>query len=352
MKIGFLSGDLVEVNNQRAGVSVPDYPVQGRLMDLWVKGGHEVTLFTRYPKTDTLPEGVVDAVGSDPREHDLDIMFGDRLGVYGSEWEVTVTQLEQYSGPIIYHQYVPYSHWAPPFKEMPHLGGGSKQWLILNRSVDPLRCYNALVGQKERLSSYGHIQFARWEPFYMLDYPFNGKKTAPLGGREYTLGYYGRLPQGEKRAKTVEKWMQIGEWPKVVYGPETSTKWISEATGATNGGRVLHRELPEAITKFDVIVQAAIDRLRNKGRFDFWPHRVVECAIAGTFQLFDVEMDLIPFRRWQVTRPSDLIRWIDAVEDPVVLREQVAAQRAIIFPRADPTEVHSRLMKLMKEHAC
>jgi len=353
MKIGFISGDIVEVSKGRKQVSVPDYPVQGRLLELWAIGGHEVVLLTRSPSTDDVPEGVVVDEGGDPRDHNLDLLFGDRLGRYGSEWLITLQQLEQYEGPVVFHQYVPYSNWAPPFVEMPHLLGSQRRWMVLNRAADVRAAYHAMAGHDERISDYGHVRFERWEPFYMLDYPWGGEYVPfdLVAQREHQLGYYGRVPKGERRARTVKRWLRVGDWSKVVYGPTTSTAWLSEATGAVDGGRVLHRELPQALTTFNVIVQAAIDRFRNKGALDYWPHRVVECALAGVLQLFDVEMGLKSFSHWTVTRDTDLIKWIDAIQEPGVLQQQVAAQQAIVLPRADPAEVHFRLMSLLEDHA-
>lgn len=353
MKIGFISGDLVEVDNTRKGVSVPDYPVQGWLMGKWIEDGHEVVLLSRHPTSDMPPEGVQVDVDGDPREHNLDILFGDRLGRYGSEWETTLNQIEQYEGAIVYHQYVPYSQWAPPFKEEPHLLGSQRRWMILNRSADPWAAYNAMVGNREQVTAYGHVRFERWEPFYMLAYPWQGDLVTPdlVAPRQFDFGYYGRLPQSEKRARTIRRWFDVGDWSKVIYGPETSTAWLSKATGAHDGGRVLHRDLPLALTNFNVIVQAAIDRLRNKGELDYWPHRVVESALAGVFQLFDVEMNLRAFKRWEVTRSTDLIRWMDALQEPGVLQEQVRLQQEIVLPRADPDAVHRRLMSLLEDHA-
>jgi hypothetical protein len=354
VRIGFISGDIVEVDNTRAGVSVPDYPVQGFLMQKLIERGHEVVLFTRYPKGAELPSGVQDAVGSLPQEHGLDVLFGDRLGYLGSEWEVTLSQLESYKGKVVYHQYVPYSGWAPPFREKPWLLSHDRDWLVLNRADDPKKAYHAMAGHGERVVDNGTVAFKTWCPFVMLEYPWRWSlpdTEVAAQPRQYAQGYFGRIPKTERRAKRVLRWMDHDEWSRVVYGPETSTKWVSDATGCVNGGRVLHKDLPKALETFNVTVQVAIDRLRNRGSLNYVPHRVVECALAGVVQFFDSEMGLPGLEEWVITGIQDMERVAEAVRWEVVRREIIEEQRRLILPKADPTRVIDNLDKLLVDFA-
>jgi hypothetical protein len=315
--VGFISGDLVEVTNERKGVSVPDYPVQGFLMRKLKERGHRVTLFSRVPKGDVDGMDIEYLPGVNPTG--VDVLFGDRLGPYGSEYEEhTVHQLEQYSGPIVYHQYVPYSGWAPQFREMPHLLGSQRQWTIINRSPDVRKTYHVMAGWKEAITDYvGAVRWEQWEPFLMLEYPWGGDyvRWHDIEARPYLQGYYGRVPKRERRANSVVRWLSAGDWKRIVYGPETSTAWVSEATGAVNGGRVLHKELPKALESFNVIVQSPIDRLQNKGQLHFWPHRIVECALAGVAQFFDPGIGIPEFKKWEVKTQDAFRTAMGEVED-------------------------------------
>lgn len=353
MKIGFISGDIVEVSNERKGVSVPDYPVQGYLMQRLMERGHEIVLLTRHPKTDEPPEGVTVDIGGDPMEHGLDVLFGDRLGAYGSEYETdTLRQLEQYEGPIVYHQYVPYSGWAPQFRDMPHLLGHQRQWTIINRSPDPKKAYHTMAGWKEAVAdSLEAVRWRQWEPFLMLDYPWDGAYVTPdlVGPRQYRQGYYGRVPKRERRADSVVRWLSVGSWKRVIYGPETTTAWVSHKTGAYNGGRILHRILPQALTTFEVIVQSPIDRLQNKGNLRYWPHRIVECALAGVFQLFDPGIGIPEFKQWEIRSSTMLNTWMHELEDTSLLQEVVEQQQHVILPHANPHKVMDRLEEILKE---
>lgn len=332
---------------------MPDYPVQGYLMRRLMERGHELVLLTRHPKNDEPPEGLTVDVGGNPMDHSLDVLFGDRLGPYGSEWETdTIHQVEQYEGPIVYHQYVPYSGWAPQFREMPHLLGHQRQWTIVNRSPDPQRAYHAMAGWKEHISdSLGAVSWQQWEPFLMLDYPWGGEYVTPdlVGPRQYWQGYYGRVPRKEKRAASVVRWLSLSDWSRVMYGPETSAAWVSKETGAVNGGRIAHRDLPRALTTFNVIVQSPIDRLRGKGRLHYWPHRVVECALAGVFQLFDPGIGIPEFSPWEVRTSIAAQGWMHELEDLEVLQAGVERQQELILPHADPTKVMDRLEEILKE---
>lgn len=353
MKIGFISGDLVEVGNERKGVSVPDYPVQGYLMERLIERGHEVVLLTRYPKTDQPPQGVIEDVGGNPMDHSLDVLFGDRLGPYGSEYESeTLHQLEEYEGSIVFHQYVAHSGWAPQFRDMPHLLGHQRRWTIVNRSPDPRKTYHTIAGWKEAVNdSMGVVFWRQWEPFLMLDYPWRGEYVTPdlVAARRYRQGYYGRVPKRDRRSASVVKWLSVGDWKRVVYGPETSTSWVSKETGAVNGGRILHRDLPQALTTFEVIVQSPIDRLQNKGNLRYWPHRIVECALAGTVQLFDPGIGIPEFRPWEL-RSTDMLRnWMRELEDVSLLQEVVEQQQDLILPHADPEAVMDRLEEILRE---
>jgi hypothetical protein len=348
VRIGFISGDIVEVSNERKGVSVPDYPVQGYLMDRWLERGHEVVLLTRHPKPDTAPEGITYDPGGDTNSHDLDVLFGDRLGPFGSEWdENTLHQLEEYRGPIVFHQYVPYSGWAPPFREMRHLMGSQRRWTIVNRSPSVREAYHVLAGHREAVNdTVGAVRWEQWEPWLMLDYPWLGEHVTPdlVGPRQHLQGYYGRVPQGEKRAQSVVRWMSVGSWSRVAYGPETSTRFVARMTGASDGGRIMHRDLPTALTTFNVIVQAPIDRLAGKGQLRFWPHRIVECALAGVLQLFDPGIGIPEFERWRVSSAPELLAWIRELRaNAEFLRQQVWAQQEIILSRADPGACLDRL---------
>ena len=355
MKIGFISGDLVEVTNNRRGVSVPDYPVQGFLLEKLKQRGHDVVLLTRCPKGDSGDVPYSYHPGDNPMNHDIDVLFGDRLGPYGSEYEeVTILQLEEYSGPIVYHQYVPYSGWAPQFRDMPHLLGHQRRWTIVNRSTDPKKAYHTMAGWKEAVQdSLQDVRWRRWEPFVMLDYPWGGEYVTPdlVAPRPFRQGYYGRVPKRERRAYSVEKWLSTGMWSRVIYGPETSTAWVSEATGAYNGGRIMHRELPGKLTTFNVIVQSPIDRLQNKGRLNYWPHRIVECALAGVVQLFDPGIGIPDFKEWEIRSEPALRDWMQKLEDLNVMQEVVRQQQEIVLPRADPVKAIDRLEKILEEAA-
>jgi hypothetical protein len=353
MKIGFISGDLVEVTNERKGVSVPDYPVQGYLMRRLIERGHEIVLLTRYPNPDEPPEGVVADVGGNPMDHNIDVLFGDRLGPYGSEYELdTLRQIEQYEGPIVYNQYVPYSGWAPQFREMPHLLGHQRQWTIINRSPDPKKTYHTMAGWKESIAdSTGSVRWRQWEPFLMLDYPWNNEYVTPdlVGTRQFRQGYYGRVPKRERRAASVVRWLSVGDWTSVIYGPETTTAWVSKETDSFNGGRILHRDLPQALTTFEVIVQSPIDRLQNKGNLRYWPHRIVECALAGVAQLFDPGIGIPEFSQWEVRSSAALKTWMTRLETTSSLQELVRQQQEVILPHADPSAVMDRLDEILKE---
>lgn len=350
LSIGFISGDIVEIDNKRGSVSVPDYPVQGFLIKKLLERGHDVVLLTRHPASDDVPEGLVVDAGGDPMDHDLDILFGDRLGTIGVEWETTLRQIEQYEGHIIYHQYVPYSGWAPPFKEMTWLAAHNRDWLIINRSPDPRRTYNQMVGIREKVTNYGVIKFATWRPFFMLEYPWGWKMDdlSTLGERPYRQGYYGRVPRSEMRAKKVASYLNHNDWTRVAYGPESSTKHLAEATGCANGGRILHRDLPASLATMDTIVQVSIDRLRNHGHLNYWPHRVVECALAGVVQFFDVEMDLPDFKEWEVRNATEYRHRVAALDKRSMI-DTVEAQRDIILPYADPKECMDELEDIMQE---
>lgn len=353
MRIGFISGDLVEVTNERKGVSVPDYPVQGYLLERLKERGHEVVLLTRCPKSDAGTVPYEYHPGDNPMDHDLDVLLGDRLGPYGSEYEtVTLHQIEEYEGPIVYHQYVPYSGWAPQFREMPHLLGHQRQWTIVNRSPHPQRTYRTMAGWKEHMSdSLGAVRWRQWEPFLMLDYPWGGEYVTPdlVAHRQYVQGYFGRVPRKERRAASVVRWLSVGDWPRVMYGPETSAAWVSKETGAVNGGRVLHRDLPGALTTFSVIVQSPIDKLQGKGRLRYWPHRVVECALAGVFQLFDPGIGIPEFSPWEVRSSTTMLGWMRELEDLDVLQAGVERQQELILPHADPARVLDRFEEILKE---
>ena len=356
MRIGFISGDLVEVTNERTGVSVPDYPVQGFLLEKLKERGHEVVLLTRVAKS---VAGLVPysyQPGDDPREHELDVLLGDRLGPYGSEYEeVTLRQLEQYEGPIVYHQYVPYSGWAPQFRTMPHLLGHQRQWTIVNRSINPRLAYHTMAGWQEAVfDSLDDVLWRRWEPFIMLEYPWLGEYVTPdlVGPRPYVQGYYGRIPKRERRAESVWKWLTVGSWSRVVYGPETSTAWMSKETGAANGGRIQHKDLPQALTTFNCIVQSPIDRLQNKGKLEYWPHRIVECALGGVLQLFDPGIGIPEFKEWEVRSDMTLRSWVqEIVGDLQALQVQVRKQQEIVLPHADPVKVMDRLEEILEEAA-
>lgn len=356
MRIGFISGDLVEVTTERTGVSVPDYPVQGFLLEKLKERGHEIVLLTRVPKS------VADRVpfsydpGGNANEHDLDVLLGDRLGPYGAEYEEnTLRQLEEYTGPIVFHQYIATSGWAPQFREMPHLLGHQRQWTIVNRSLNPRLTYHTVSGWKEAITdSLGVVLWRRWEPFLMLEYPWMGEYVTPelIGPRPYAQGYYGRLPKRERRVESVERWLTAGAWPRIVYGPETSTAWMSQATGAVNGGRIQHKDLPQMLTTFNCIVQSPIDRLQNKGKLEYWPHRIVECALAGVLQLFDTGMGIPEFRPWEVRTDLALRSYIEeVVYDLRALQHQVRLQQDIILPHAVPSKVLDRLEEILEEAA-
>lgn len=353
MHVGFISGDLVEVTNQRKGVSVPDYPVQGFLMRKLVERGHKVTLFTRCPKDDAGAVPVEYRPGDDPTG--VDVLFGDRLGPYGSEYDTqTIRQLEQYSGPIVYHQYVPYSGWAPQFREMPHLLGHQRQWTIVNRSPDVQKAYHVMAGWKEGIiDTVGDVRWRQWEPFLMLEYPWDMEyvRWDEVEHRPYVQGYFGRVPKRERRARSVVRWLEAGDWKRIVYGPETSTAYVSAETGAVNGGRVLHKDLPQALETFNVIVQSPIDRLQNKGQLRYWPHRIVECALAGVVQFFDPGIGIPEFKPWEVRTPDAFRNAMHVLEDIDTMREQVLRQQEIIVPRADPVKVMDRLEDILKEAA-
>lgn len=355
MKIGFFSGDIVEVANERKGVSVPDYPVQGYLMRRWLERGHEVVLLTRHPNPDAPPEGVVYDPGGNPMEHQLDVLFGDRLGTFGSEWEETLPQIEEYSGAIVFHQYVPYSGWAPPFREMRHLAGSQRRWTIVNRSPYVRDAYHAMAGHREALTdTVGAVRWEQWEPWLMLDYPWEGEYVTPelVGERQFRQGYFGRVPQKERRAQSVVRWLSVGDWSRVVYGPETSARYVARETGAVDGGRILHRDLPHALTTFNVIVQAPIDRLAGKGQLRYWPHRIVECALAGVFQLFDPGIGIPEFSQFEVRSAPDLRRWVHALAADVEnLQAAVRRQQEMILPRTDPTAALDRLDRILEEAA-
>jgi hypothetical protein len=351
MRIGFISGDLVEIDNTRKGVSVPDYPVQGFLMRKWLERGHEVVLLTRYPKVDDVPEGITIDVAGNPMDHSLDVLFGDRLGTFGSEWDDTLRQIEQYHGPIVFHQYIAHSSWAPPFKEMPHLHGIEREWTIVNRSPHPAKCYDRIVGVKEKLPQNGVVRYTQWLPFLMLEYPWGGRyvRHDEVGWRTYRQGYYGRVPRTDKRARSVKRWLNAGDWSRIVYGPETTTAWLSAATTAQNGGRILHRDLPSALETFNVIVQSPIDRLRNYGSLGYWPHRIVECALAGVLQLFDPEIGIPEFREWRVGNESELRSWIERTSFLDELQYEVRKQQKIILPLADPVASLDRLDEILED---
>jgi hypothetical protein len=134
-----------------------------------------------------------------------------------------------------------------------------------------------------------------------------------------------------------------------MYGPETSAAWVSKETGAVNGGRIAHRDLPRALTTFNVIVQSPIDRLRGKGRLHYWPHRVVECALAGVFQLFDPGIGIPEFSPWEVRTSIAAQGWMHELEDLEVLQAGVERQQELILPHADPTKVMDRLEEILKE---
>lgn len=348
LKIGFISGDIVEIDNKRGSVSVPDYPVQGFLIKKLIERGHEVVLLTRHPVSDDIPPGLIVDVGGNPADHDLDILFGDRLGTIGVEWDTTQRQIEQYEGVVVYHQYVPYSGWAPPFKEMTWLAAHNRDWVVINRSTDPKRTYNQMVGIKEKINDYGVIKFATWRPFFMLEYPWNNQMDdlSTLGKRQYRQGYYGRVPRSEARARKVKRYLDHKEWSRVAYGPEPSTRWLHEETGCDNGGRILHRDLPESLAKMDTIVQVSIDRLRNHGFLNYWPHRVVECALAGVVQFFDVEMGLADFKDWEVRGGLDYRTRVAALDKQAMV-DIVEEQRDVILPYADPTECMDELEGIM-----
>lgn len=355
MRIGFISGDLVEVTNTRQGVSVPDYPVQGYLLERLRDRGHDVVLLSRCPSAEAGNVPFSYHPGENPMEHELDVLFGDRLGVYGSEYESeTIHQIEEYTGPIVFHQYVPYTGWAPQFQLMPHLMGSQRRWTIVNRSVDPRKAYDAMTGWNERVrDSVGVVSWRQWEPFLMLDYPWGGEHVTPdlVAPRQYAQGYYGRVPRKEKRAASVTRWLTAGRWSRIVYGPATSSAWVSEATGAVDGGRILHRELPQALTTFNVIVQSPIDKLLNRGQLRYWPHRIVECALAGVFQLFDPGIGIPEFRRWEVRSTANLRWWMDELQDVEALQAGVRLQQELILPHADPTKVMDRLEAILEEAA-
>jgi len=356
VRIGFISGDLVEVSNERKGVSVPDYPVQGFLLEKLVERGHDVFLLTRCPGPDsgTVPYSYYP--GANPMEHELDVLLSDRLGPYGSEWdEHTLHQLEEYSGPIVYHQYVPYSGWAPQFNEMPWLLGQQRQWTIVNRSPNPKKAYHVMAGFKERIKdSVDAVLWRQWEPFLMLEYPWRNEyvEWKDVDPRYYQQGYYGRIPKRERRASSVVRWLSAGDWKRVVYGPETSTAWVAQETGADNGGRILHKDLPEMLTKFNVIVQSPIDRLQNKGPLSYWPHRIVECALAGVVQLFDPGIGITEFKPWEVRTQESLRMMMRELEDLALLQHIVRQQQEIVLPRANPTHVMENLEKILEEAAC
>lgn len=356
MRIGFLSGDLVEVTNERAGVSVPDYPVQGFLLEKLKERGHEIVLLTRVAKTaaDHVPFSY--QPGDNPNNFDLDVLFSDRLGPYGSEYEdVTLHQLEEYRGPIVYHQYVPYSGWAPQFRTMPHLLGHQRQWTIINRSPDPKKTYHTMAGWREAVTdSLDDVLWRQWEPFVMLEYPWMGEYVTPdlVAPRPYVQGYYGRIPRKERRAESVWRWLTVGSWSRIVYGPEPSTAWVSKETGATNGGRILHKDLPHALTTFNLIVQSPIDRLQNKGNLQYWPHRIVECALAGVLQLFDPGIGIPEFREWEVRSDVTLRSYVkEVVMDLGLLQKEVEKQQEIVMPHADPVLVVDRLESILEEAA-
>lgn len=355
MRIGFISGDLVEVSNKRAGVSVPDYPVQGYLLERLKERGHEVVLLTRVPAAETASVPYPYEPGADPMKFDLDVLLGDRLGVYGSEYEgETIHQIEGYEGGIVYHQYVPYTGWAPQFRTMPHLLGSQRRWTVMNRAADPRKAYTAMTGWNENITdSVGAVRWRQWEPFLMLDYPWGGKHVTPdaVAPRQFKQGYYGRVPRKEKRAASVTKWLTAGKWDRVVYGPATSSAWVSKETGAVDGGRILHRELPLSLTTFNVIVQSPIDKLVNRGHLRYWPHRIVECALAGVFQLFDPGIGIPEFRRWEVRSQAQLRWWMTELENLDNLRAGVKMQQDLILPRAQPEKVMTNLEAILEEAA-
>lgn len=354
MRIGFISGDLVEVAEGRVGVSVPDYPVQGFLLEQLQYRGHTPVLLTRCPSM-SVEELTYDYdPGGDPKNHDLDVLLGDRLGPYGSEYEdATLRQLEQYEGPIVYHQYVPYSGWAPQFRDMPHLLGHQRQWTIINRSPDPKKAYHTMAGWKESIfDTLDVVRWRTWEPFLMLAYPWHGEYVTSdlVAPRRFVQGYYGRIPKRERRADSVQRWLTVGAWDRVVYGPETSTAWVSRATGAADGGRILHRDLPQTLTTFSCIVQSPIDRLQNKGKLGYWPHRIVECALAGVFQMFDPGIGIPEFLRWEVRSDAMMRTYVeDVVMDLELLQNQVRLQQELILPHAVPSMVIGNLEAILEE---
>jgi len=346
VRIGFFSGDLFEFDEGRASVSVPDYPVQGHLLRKLVQRGHEVVLLTRVPSGTEVPTTFTYDPSGDPREHDLDVLFGDRLGFIGSEWVSTAWQIERYNGPIVFHQYVPYTGWAPPFVKDTWLLGVERSWTIVNRADDPRGAYQAMVGRNERVPEGNAVTFAQWEPFLMVEHPWKGRTDPriPSNGRPYRQGYYGRLPKGERRSQTVVRYLSQEHWPTVVYGPETSTAWVSERSHAVDGGRILHHDLPDALETLDFIVQVQVDRLAYRGGLGYRTHRIVECALAGVFQLFDRSMGIPELREWEIAGPLQLGGTLLVVGD---VTAEVARQREVVLPRADPTKVMDGLEEIL-----
>lgn len=351
MRIGFLSGDVVELTPTRKSVSVPDYPVQGLLLKKLQERGHEIVVLTDIPQGTPfgdLPDFDLTAPEEqeDPNQFNLDVLLTDRIGRDGGRWRNALMVLERYVGPIVFHQYIGYPGWAPPFREMPHLLDIRREWTVVNRANDPYAGYHSMVGYQERLRRMS-AKWERWEPFLMAEHPWNGQMGSLPRSRRYLQGYYGRVPRKEKRAQLVLRYLSNMPWDRIVYGPPTSTKWLHEMTGAVDGGRIQHADLPAALADFSFIVQVPHDRFAGNGALDIWPNRIGECALAGVLQFFDRGYGLTALRDWQVDNATHLRQFFRALSDPDWREEQVRLQRQIILPRCDAEKNIDQLEQIL-----
>lgn len=355
MRVGFISGDVFEFTGTRNGVSVPDYAVQGHLLRKLLTWRHEVVLLTKVPKgvavDDPTLENFAYIPGGDPSILGLDLLFVDRLGRDGATYDRAMVQIQQWEGPVVYHSYIAHPGWNPPFTQDPDLLLSRKKWLILNRADDPRAAYAAMVGKKEqvpaRYVSHGRIRFAQWEPFFMREFPWRcAGEDKPDGNRIYRQGYYGRLPRTERRrSRKVQLSMMDRGWSRVAYGPPASTRWISEATGCDDGGKINNEDLPHYLRSFDWIYQVAIDRFAGKGALGYRTHRLIECAMAGVLQIFDPMMGIPELEPWEMD-PISLAHLNRHSAE--WLQNAVALQQELLLPRANPTTVMDNLETLLQ----
>jgi hypothetical protein len=341
MRIGFVSGDVFEWRPDRHGVSVPDYAVQGHIAEGLAKRGHEVVVMTRVPGQEIPARPYRYAPGALPSELDLDLLFVDRLGSHGPEIMTAMEQVNDFEGPVVYHSYIAAPGWNPQFVNNDFELLDGKRWLILNRADDPRAAHRLMCGRLEQPPD--GIEFAQWQPFFMLEHPWNGAlSNKPTGMRRYRQGYYGRLPRSERRrSRQVEFYMQDRGWKRIIYGPPLSTRWLSKATGCVDGGRIPNRELPEHLESFDLTVQVPIDRFSGQGHVGYRTHRLIECTLAGVLQLVDPQLGIKELRPWNVINGGELKRYAGmSVEEMEAI---VSEQRELLLPRADPAKVWAEL---------